>query len=125
MSPLGSDERRQSKRFMVREGSSFVVTHKEKTLGKIIDISEGGFAFSYESERVWSAEQVENCMIFGDHDSCLSNLPMDTVQDQIFKTPSSDKEILVRRRSVKFGVLNRSQKDDLDFFIWINGVSDC
>lgn len=124
MSVSSYDERRKHKRFRVREDSSFVVSQGQTAaMGKIIDISEGGFSFCCSSALEWSIESLSQCMLFGDHDSCLSGLPLVHVSDRpIEGKPHGG--CSMRRTCVKFGELAENQKFLLDCFIWVNSSSD-
>ena len=47
------DERRESKRFRMKDGSSFILHSNWPDKGVLIDISKGGLAFHYSSETPW------------------------------------------------------------------------
>lgn len=118
------DERREFKRFRMKDEGSFVLDSNWPGKGTLVDISKGGFAFQYNSETLWADGSDEGCMVFGDHDSCLNNVPMTVVADQIIRC-GQDNTMVVRRRSLKFGTLNEQQKFMLECFIWINSTVEC
>ena len=115
------DERRRFKRFKVRNESSFVLAPEWPALGEVIDISEGGLAFTYVAEQEWPGELSEGGMVFGNHDSCLSNVPMNVVSDYVLPVNHLERRINLRRRCIEFGELTNEQKFLLECFIWING----
>lgn len=117
------DERRQFKRFKVKQKSAFVVTSYSPALGEVIDISEGGLAFTYTAEKEWPAEESEGPMVFGNHDSCL-DLPMQIVNDRQLETVGEPGEWTLRRRCLAFDNLTRKQKFLLEWFIWVNGCAE-
>ena len=118
------DERRESKRFRMKDGSSFILHSNWPDKGVLIDISKGGLAFHYNSETPWPESPNEECMVFGDHDSCLNNVPTTVVDDQIVPCGQGN-TMIIRRRSLKFGTLNEHQKFLLECFIWINSAAQC
>jgi len=122
---LTADERRQFKRFKVKQKSVFVVTSDGPGLGEVVDIGDGGLAFIYAAEKEWPAElAADGCMVFGNNDSCL-DLPMKLVVDRLFNSGGEDSEPPVRRRSLTFDNLSREQLVLLECFIWVNSVSEC
>lgn len=118
------DEQRQCKRFRVKEHSSFVLNSGWPDKGTLVDIGKGGFAFHYISETPWPDCSGNGCMVFGDHDSCLNNIPIEVVADQVVSCGEGN-TMIVRRRSLKFGALSQQQKFLLDCFIWINSTIQC
>lgn len=118
------DERRNFKRFRIKDESSYVSHSNWPDKGILVDISKGGFAFHYNSETPWSDDSDEGCMVFGDHNSCLNNIPITVVADQIIQC-SQGNTMIVRRRSLKFGPLSQHQKFLLECFIWINSTAKC
>ena len=118
------EERREFKRFRIKEDSSFVSNSTWPDKGILVDISKGGVAFHYHADSAWPDGFADEYMLFGDHDSCLNHLPMEVVADRIVHYGQSN-TLLVRRRSLKFGPLNEQQKFLLECFIWINSTAQC
>lgn len=118
------DERREFKRYRVKEGASFVLNSNWPDKGMLIDISRGGFSFNYQAETPWPECPDACCMVFGEHDSCLNHVPIEVVADMIAPSGKGN-SIMVRRRSVKFGDLNQQQNFLLECFIWINSAAQC
>ena len=125
MNKSGADERRKYKRFRIKEESSFFMTEENPLMGKLLDISEGGFSFNYLGEKQWPDKADEVGMLFGGHESCLNDLPVNTVSDHLVESGISEHSIIVRRRCVKFGELSKKQKFLLECFIWINTEAEC
>jgi hypothetical protein len=118
------DERREFKRFLVKDGFSFVSHSNWPDKGMLVDISKGGFAFHYNAKNPWPEYSDEGCTIFGAHDSCLNNIPVTVVADQVIPCGQGN-SIFARRRSIKFDALNQHQKFLLECFIWINSTVQC
>jgi len=127
MKTPSQDERRRHKRFRVRRDTSFVVNPYWPASGELLDISEGGFAFRYESDSAWVMGVENEAMLFGDHDSCLKGIPMTAVTDSVVgeAAHAHGDTRLVRRRCVKFGELSAKQRFLLECFIWINAAPEC
>jgi hypothetical protein len=118
------EEQRKTRRFRVKEQTSFVINFNWPDKGMLVDIGKGGFAFHYLSELPWPDDVGHGCLIFGEHDSCLAHVPVEVVADRIIHCGQGN-TMIVRRRSIKFGVLNEQQQFLLECFIWINGGAQC
>ena len=119
-----SDEQRKTKRFKVKDQSSFVSNPSWPGKGVLVDISKGGMAFHYSSELPWPDVAGDGCMVLGAHDSILSNIPAEVVADRIVQCAPGN-ALIIRRRCIKFGSLSEQQQFLLDCFIWINGTVQC
>lgn len=121
---LALDERRRRKRFRMNE-SSFVIIPDWPSLGKVVNMSQGGFAFEYVAGNKWSDELSCEGMLFGANDSCLNNLPFSIIQD--FKLPAgqSDSRKLRRRCCAQFGELTPQQQFMVECFMWVNCTAEC
>lgn len=117
-------ERREFKRFLVKDGTSFVSNAHWPDKGRLVDISKGGFAFHYNSEHPWPESLDYGYVVSGEHGSCLSCVPLNVVADQLIHCGQGN-TMMVRRRSLKFGPLNQQQKFMLECFIWINSAGQC
>jgi len=105
-------ERRHHKRFKVKSG-----TFKSKSLdGDIIDISMGGFSFSYVDNGEWSDESFDQGMLLGEKDLCLDDIPLKVISDCAINRGLS----ITRRCGVKFVKLNPKQLAQLEYYIWAN-----
>jgi hypothetical protein len=105
-------ERRQHKRFKARSG-----TFKSETVeGEIIDISMGGFAFSYAENDDWTNESFDIGMLLGEKDLCIEDVPLKIISDCAINRGLS----ITRRCGVKFGKLTPKQVAQLEYYIWAN-----
>jgi len=125
MKTMSMDERRKYQRFQVKEKTSFVMNPEWPASGELVDIGNGGLAFNYASDHEWACSEDNNGMIFGSHDSCLTDMPMRVVADWPMAKENGESRPGIRRRCLKFGVLSDEQKFLLECFIWINGVCEC
>lgn len=110
-------EKRQHKRFQVKEGAFVIPMAQSRRLWQIMDISKGGLSFHY----VANGEKPEgSCymdIVFSSDAYCLEKLPFNAVSDveTCHKTPISS--LPIRRCSVQFGELTHGQSTQLDYFI--------
>ncbi|MFO7607506.1 MAG: PilZ domain-containing protein [Desulfurivibrionaceae bacterium] len=105
-------ERRQHKRFEAKSG-----TFKSETVeGEIIDISMGGFAFSYSDSEEWTNETFDVGMLLGEKDLCIEDVPLRIISDCAINRGLS----MTRRCGVKFGKLSPKQLAQLEYYIWAN-----
>lgn len=118
------DDRRKSKRFGIVGQSAFVINTNWPDKGEIIDISKGGFSFLYASDTPWPESSEDGIVVYGNHDSCIINIPAEVVADQIIPCGQGN-AMIVRRRSLKFGSLTEHQKFMLECFIWVNATGQC
>ena len=118
------DEQRTTKRFRVKEKASYVVNPSWPGKGMLVDIGKGGLAFHYLSEQPWPDDAGLGCLVLGEHDSCLADVPVEVVADRMVHCGQGN-AMIVRRRSIKFGTLSEQQQFLLECFIWINGVAQC
>ncbi len=119
------DEQREYKRFQVKRASSFVMNPQWPSMGELVDISRGGFAFNYMSGDAWPQGDGGANVIFGAHDSCLNDLHVSVVVDFALPGGLDDGKVVCRRRGVKFTELTENQRFVLDCFIWINRAPEC
>lgn len=124
MKATTQDDRREFKRFLVKDDSTFVSHSNWPTKGTLIDISKGGFSFHYNAEHPWPEVSDEGCLLWGDHASLLKDVSTTVVADQLIQY-SHGNAMIVRRRSIKFNNLSQHQKFLLECFIWINSTAQC
>jgi hypothetical protein len=125
MERIRSDEQREHPRFQVKDKTSFVLNPDWPTMGEVVDISCGGLAFNYLSEDEWPRAEGIGSVIFGNHDSCLTDLPLHVVDDFPVADIAVSPDKKHRRCCLQFGDLTKDQKFLLECFIWINGVCEC
>jgi alanine racemase len=105
------DERRKHRRFHCK---NCAVTVNYKAC-PVINISMGGFAFSYSNVEDWHQDRIEKAILFGDNIR-LEEITFHTVSDLICSNDSPD-FLQTRRRCVRFHDLRPSQKVRLQGFI--------
>ncbi|MEE9567072.1 MAG: PilZ domain-containing protein [Desulfobacteria bacterium] len=109
-------EQRQHKRFEVREGAFILLGTDSTKLGRIIDISMGGLAFSYMARARPPNELFELDIFLIDSEFYFDKVPFETISD--FKTRENPfSSITMRRCGVQFGALTYSQISQLEYFI--------
>ena len=81
----------------------------------ILNISMGGFAFTYSNLDDWQENNIEKAILFGDN-ICLEKISFQTVCDYLL---TEDTPVLLeeRIRGVRFNTLTASQKRSLKSFI--------
>lgn len=109
-------ERRRHKRFKAKSGSF----KSEKIEGEIIDISMGGFSFSYVDNGKWTDESFDVGMLLGEKDLCIEEIPLKIISDCAINRGLS----ITRRCGVKFGTLTSKQLAQLEYYIWANTDAD-
>jgi c-di-GMP-binding flagellar brake protein YcgR len=110
------DEQRRNRRLQARDGAFVLLGPDSTKLGRIIDISSGGLAFSHMARTRPSDDLVELDLFLIDTDFYLSEVPFQTVWDvKTHENPFSS--ITMRRCGVQFGDLNSIQQTELDNFI--------
>jgi len=104
------DEQRRHRRLQARDGAFVLLGPDSTKLGRIIDISRSGLAFSHMART-----RPSNDLLI-DKDFYLSEVPFQTVWDvKTHENPLSS--ITMRRCGVQFGDLNSSQQTELDNFM--------
>jgi len=108
-------ERRQFNRFKVQDGAFVEVKINGSKIGEIIDISEGGLAFSYIDIGTRPEESFQIDLYFQEKDFRLENLPAKTISDFSNKSPFALTK--TRRHGVQFAELDESQTAGLKHYI--------
>jgi hypothetical protein len=109
-------EHREYERYQVREGAFVLLGPDSTKLGRIVDVSVGGLAFSHMARTSPSSELFELDMFLIDSDFYLNSMPYEVISD--FKTYNNPfSSISMRRCGVKFGALSNSQIFQLEHFI--------
>ncbi|MCB2183142.1 MAG: PilZ domain-containing protein [Desulfobulbaceae bacterium] len=117
-------ERRNEKRFVMREGTFAFLHHPANKIGHIIDISMSGLAFSYFSLTTvpLGAEKVD---LLTDDGFLLEDIPFILVDDVVIRQEvqySSD-DIIMRRHCLQFKDLSPENYHHLKSFIENRQVS--
>ena len=108
-------ERRQFSRFNVESGALVEIKVNGYKIGEIIDISEGGLAFSYIDIGTRPEESFDVDLYFQEQDFRLENLPAKTISDISNKSPFALTK--TRRQGVQFGDLDEGQTAGLKKYI--------
>ena len=105
-------KRRKDKRHQVHEGVLVVVDPNSEKKDKIIDISLGGLAFSYDDDRKRLDEKFE-VDIYVDNELYIKKLNVQLVSDaEVGEVPFES--VNVRRLSGQFMWITPIQKSDLN-----------
>ena len=109
-------ERRKHRRMEVRDGAFVLLGPHSTKLGRIIDISMGGLAFSHMAREKPSSGLFELDIFTIDTDFYLERVVFETISD--FKTHENPfSSITMRRSGVRFGELGHSQVSQLEDFM--------
>ncbi len=109
-------EQRKHKRFRPGIGAFVLLGPDSTKLGRIIDVSLGGLAFSHMASARPPNELSELDMFLIDADFYLEKLPYTIVSDfQTFDNPFGS--ITMRRCCVQFGELTQHQKSQVAHFV--------
>jgi hypothetical protein len=108
-------ERRQFNRFKVENGALVEAKVNGTKIGEIIDISEGGLAFSYIDIGTRPEESFEIDLYFQEKNFRLENLPARTISDISNKSPFAITK--TRRHGVQFADLDENQTTGLRKYI--------
>jgi c-di-GMP-binding flagellar brake protein YcgR len=107
-------ERRADHRIKITEDSFVTERHSEKKLGRIIDISRGGLAFSYRSTLSMPGICLMEFNIWlQDQNLFLPNVVADTISDIQVEYRDDLNHIQLRRRSVRFCNLSFDQMQQI------------
>ena len=116
----GSTERRKHKRFKVKVDAVVAVSDTESKytyLGRFIDISKGGFAFTYNEGKGGSTELSKVDILYVRDSFYLYNIPFETMwvsREASKPSPSFSK---TSKSGVQFGDMTSSQMQLIDSFI--------
>jgi hypothetical protein len=109
-------ERREHKRFRVKDDAFAVVGSPSSKIGQVIDISMGGLAFSYIAGKEQPNMSHELGILLAQNSFHLTKIPFETIWDKEAKeVPFST--LAMRRCGVHFAGLTRSQTSQLEYFI--------
>lgn len=114
------DERRTHNRLPFQVKYGVVPIPKSSKLGRVIDISRGGFSFRYFDDDALLDEVFELDILFEDDDFSLEKIPCQVIDDRPISKNQTGKKSTIRRCSVKFGKLMPHQISQLEYFIHEN-----
>lgn len=110
-------ERRQTKRYRVRDGIFAVLMANKDKLGQIRDISMQGLSFRYVNADGSSREAGELKIIIAGYGLYLDKLPVETVSDFEIQGAFSFSPLKMRQIGIKFVDLTLEQKYQIGRFI--------
>ena len=113
-------ERREEKRYKAKQGAFAVLRRPwpdSTILGRMVDISHCGLSFCYVAGEEPLPAFCDLEILWNDCGFRLTNIPGKTVSD--FETPADGRfhSLQMRRSSMQFGNLTRSQKSQIEHFI--------
>ena len=109
-------ERRKHKRYLTRDGTYAVLRPPANKIGKIIDISLSGLAFSYFSTN-GAPMECPGLDLLADEGLCMENMPYTLVDDCIIPNEQPFSQITMRRHCIQFNGLTEEHKKQLQSFI--------
>jgi hypothetical protein len=112
-----SVERRNHERLEVQDGAFAIPSLEIGAVGQIVNISQGGLAFSYVGSQNRSKESPALKISFRDGSFAIYRVPAKTVWDRPIPQAYSLDVITLRQCGVQFGELTEEQKFDLKCFI--------
>lgn len=118
-----SVERRKHKRYLTRDGTYAVLRPPANKIGKIIDISLSGMAFTYFSTNGKTMEST-GLDLLADEGLCLENIPYTTVNDCIIPNEQPFSQITMRRHCIQFNGITNEHINQLKSFITKYGTTD-
>ena len=110
-------ERREHKRFVVREGVYALLKNDSSKLGQIKNISRGGLAFSYIVNGEEMDESFKVDIFISGRGFCLKNIPSKKISDFHINNKLPFSTFAIRKVGVQFNNLDPSQKSQLDNFM--------
>ena len=110
-------ERREHKRFRVKEGAYALIGNKPSRLGQIKNISRGGLAFSYivNGEEINGSFKVD--IFISGQGFSLKDVPSKKISDFHIDNKLPFSTFAIRQSGIQFDEMNHSQLSQLDHFI--------
>jgi hypothetical protein len=109
-------ERRQEKRFRVKEGALVILKPADTGTGRIIDISMGGLTFEHLSSQRAPFEATELDILLTGSAFSLYDVPCRSIWNlTIYEKPQAS--LYKTRYGVQFGELTPGQMSLLEYFI--------
>ena len=110
-------ERRQLRRYKVKQGAFAAMMPVSNKLGQIVDLGKGGLAFLYIHIDNGNNEGAELDIFVSNKEFYLPKLPVRQVSDVLVPNKIPNNPIVIRRRGVQFKELTSEQTSELDAFI--------
>ena len=113
----GHPNLRTHPRFRVKDGAYAVLRPEFTQLGPILDISQGGLAFSYNLTGKPANGSFELDIFLIGHGVLVERVPFRIVSDRKLIAKSQYNRLPRRRCGVKFGKLTQSQSQQMEQFM--------
>lgn len=117
---MGLDKRKYS-RFLAQEDAFVALGHSFARVGKVKNISRGGLAFEYVSDKDLNEDASQLDVFLSEHGFHLSDMPCVIVYDIPVSKPyeyhTFNQIFTTKRCGVKFGELSKHKRAQLDFFL--------
>lgn len=110
-------ERRKSKRFPAPEMAFVMVRNGSSSVGHVIDVSKGGMAFKYLSERALHGETLEVDVLLSEYGFLWRRIPHRTILDIEILPEVPFSTIRVRRRAIAFEGFTQDDSSRLEFLL--------
>ena len=110
-------ERRQLRRYKVKQGAFAAMMPVSNKLGQIVDLGKGGLAFFYIQIDNGNNEGAELDIFVSNKEFYLPKLPVKKVSDVLVPNKIPNNPIVIRRHGVQFKELTPEQNARLDAFI--------
>ena len=110
-------ERRQLRRYKVKQGAFAAMMPLSNKLGQIIDLGKGGLSFHYIHVDDGSNEGSELDIFVSNKEFYLPKLPVKNVSDVRVPNKIPNNPIVIRRHGVQFKELTPEQTSMLDSFM--------
>lgn len=115
-------ERRRHTRFKAPEGVFAEIKAGARTVGQVLDVSEGGVALKYlDGARPMPASATLRLFATGGK-SHLADVPVRTVSEFAIPNQTSFTGMVVRRLGVEFGELDEARQKQLREFIFASAA---
>jgi len=110
-------ERRQLRRYKVKQGAFAAMMPLSNKLGQIIDLGKGGLSFHYIHVDDGINDGSELDIFVSNKEFYLPKLPVQKVSDVLVPNKIPNNPIVIRRHGVRFQELTPDQIYELDAFI--------
>ncbi len=110
-------ERRNHKRYVVKQGAYAASQPTATTIGPIIDISMGGLLFKYIFTNILDNEFSESLFLLGSLKHYTNNILFKIIDDFDDTNYPLSKSMQIRKRRIKFEDLSDSQRLELQHYI--------
>ena len=116
-------EKRKSNRFKAQEDTYVAIVNDSIKVGKIINLSKGGLAFSYIGKEAQITGWHKMNIFLSGNRFYLKEVSFKAISDFYIDTKTQFSTVLMKQCGGQFGELTREQKSQLEYFI-ANHASD-